>query len=299
MSNFAIKSYKKTKNMSTKNPFGTVSLSATDFSDLESETRHSIFNEDFGMILNVSVYKNKFIQPGQPYRLVEGRIAMVTCGEAQCEYNLEEYHITAGDVILLTPETIVELKSCSEDLNMMGVIFKENIPALSNIVTHTMPQDWQEMMRMMTVLWEIAQHEPFRHETVRRMVEAIISNIQDISRMEQSQIPGEKQSRQEQIFSRFKALVNEHCIAERNIPFYADKLFLSPHHLSSVISKVSGKSVMYWINRAVILQAKVLLKNSDLMVFEVAERLNFPNQSFFGKFFKRETGVTPKEYRDS
>lgn len=285
--------------MNKNNPFDTVSLSETDFSHLMSDTHHALFNEDFGMVLNVRVFNNSFIQAGQPYRLVEGRIAMVTDGEAQCEYNLEEYHISAGDVILLTPETIVELKSCSQDLNMMGVIFKENIPTLSNIVTHPTAQDWQEMMRMMTVLWEIAQHEPFRHETVRRMVEAIISNVQDINRMEESQTPREKQSRQEQIFRRFKVLVNEHCIAERNIPFYAEKLSLSPHHLSSVISKVSGKSVMYWINRAVILQAKVLLKNSDLMVFEVAERLNFPNQSFFGKFFKRETGVTPKEYRDS
>lgn len=56
---------------------------------------------------------------------------------------------------------------------------------------------------------------------------------------------------------------------------------------------------MYWINRAAILQAKVLLKDKEMLVYEVAERLNFPSQSAFGLFFKRETGMTPGQYRNA
>lgn len=283
--------------MKDTNVLNEFSLQSTDFSSLKGKPGQAIANETFGMILNVGPYRENFIRTGQPYRFVEGRILMVTEGNAECTFNLEENHIKKGDIILLVPETIMELKTCSGDFNMMGVIYKENIPALQNIILHATASEWREVLRMMSLLWDIANHEPFRKETVMKFIIAIISNIQDINRMEYERNPHGKPSRQEQFFHRFKTLVNQHCLHERSVPFYADKLFVTPHHLSSVISKVSGKSVMYWINRAIILQAKVLLKNNDLMVYEIAEKLNFPSQTAFGKFFKRETGMTPGEYR--
>ena len=130
------------------------------------------------------------------------------------------------------------------------------------------------------------------------MVKAIICNLQDIHKVEEQQNPTNRPSRQEQIFRRFKKLVNQHCARERTLSFYADQLYITPHHLSAVIMKVSGHTAMYWINRAVVLQAKVMLRTSDYMIYEIADRLGFPNQSFFGKFFKRETGISPKEYRE-
>lgn len=83
------------------------------------------------------------------------------------------------------------------------------------------------------------------------------------------------------------------------LPFYAKELALTPHYLSSLIAGISGKSVLYWINRATLVHAKVLLKNMDLLICDIADRLNFPGQSAFGLFFKRETGMTPSEYRKS
>ena len=65
----------------------------------------------------------------------------------------------------------------------------------------------------------------------------------------------------------------------------------------SVIREVSGQTVMQWIHRHIIQQAKLQLKYSDLPVWQIAESLNFPNPSFFSKFFKRETGMTPNEFR--
>jgi len=100
------------------------------------------------------------------------------------------------------------------------------------------------------------------------------------------------------LFRQFKTLVSRHCERERNIPFYADLLHITPHHLSAVISRASGHSAMYWINRAVVLRAKVLLHTSGMLTYEIAERLNFANPPAFNNFFKREAGFTPKEYRD-
>ena len=89
----------------------------------------------------------------------------------------------------------------------------------------------------------------------------------------------------------------QHSKHERSVNFYADKLCLTPHYLSSVIRETSGQTVMQWINQAVILEAKVLLKHSNLLVFQISDELNFPNPSFFSKFFKRMTGMTPAEYQ--
>ena len=55
---------------------------------------------------------------------------------------------------------------------------------------------------------------------------------------------------------------------------------------------------MYWVHRAAILRARVLLNTTDLMTYQIAERLNFPNAPAFSHFFKRETGMTPKKYRE-
>lgn len=273
------------------------SLQTTDFSSLENLPDLAFVNEYFGMLLNIGPYRDNFIMVGQPYRFVEGRILWVTEGSADFELTLEEYHIEKGDIILLTPESIMELKSCSDDYTMMGIIYKENIPVSKNLIIHAAENDWHETVRLANILWDIARHTPFRRETVSHIVSAIISDIQDINRAEQELVPKNRKSRQELVFSKFKRLVNEHCCQHRTIPFYANELALTPHYLSSLIAKISGQSVMYWINRATLIQAKVLLKNKDMLVSEVADRLNFPSQSAFGYFFKRGTGMTPSEYQ--
>lgn len=273
------------------------SLVNTDFSSVRNMPDIAIVNDFFGMARNVGPYRENFVRKGQPYRLPEGRILWVTEGSADIELTLEEYHFEKGDILLFAPETIMELKSCSDDYNMMGIMFKENIPVSENIILHASETDWNETLGLANVLWDIAHRMPFRRETVDYLLSAIISDIQTLYHIKQESAPVQRVIRKEQLFSRFKNLVNEHCSRHRTISFYADKLALTPHYLSTLIARISGHSVMYWVNRATLIQAKVLLKNKDMLVGEVADRLNFPSQSAFGTFFKRETGMTPGEYQ--
>lgn len=104
-------------------------------------------------------------------------------------------------------------------------------------------------------------------------------------------------SRKEHIFERFYESLIESYQAERSVRFYADRLCLTPKHLSGVVKEVSGKTVGEWIDDFVILEAKALLNSSSLSIQEISDRLNFANQSFFGKYFKHYTGLSPKEYR--
>ncbi len=101
-----------------------------------------------------------------------------------------------------------------------------------------------------------------------------------------------------QIFERFIALVNENHCSERGMAFYADKLCLTPKYLSKLIKQASGRSAPDWIDEFVVLEAKNLLKYSNMAIKEIVFQLHFPNQSVFYKFFKTHTGLTPTEYRN-
>lgn len=98
-------------------------------------------------------------------------------------------------------------------------------------------------------------------------------------------------------FRNFLELLPKYYKQERSVIFYASKLYISPKYLSTVIKEISGKSVAQWIGEYVILEAKNLLKYSTLSVQEIADELNFCNQSFFGKYFKQHTGMSPNTYR--
>ena len=98
-------------------------------------------------------------------------------------------------------------------------------------------------------------------------------------------------------FNAFIETLSKNYMQERSVGFYADELNLTPKYLTTVIRKASGRTATDWINSFVILEAKNLLKYSTLSIQEIAYKLNFPNQSFFGKYFKNHTGQTPSAYR--
>jgi AraC-like DNA-binding protein len=108
----------------------------------------------------------------------------------------------------------------------------------------------------------------------------------------------QRNARLNQVFERFIALVNEYHCSERGMAFYADKLCLTPKYLSKLIKQASGRSAPDWIDEFVILEAKNLLKYTNMAIKEIVFQLHFPNQSVFYKFFKAHTGMPPSEYRN-
>lgn len=113
----------------------------------------------------------------------------------------------------------------------------------------------------------------------------------------QSVDPEEFNNREVKYYNKFMSLLSNHSKEERNLDFYASKLFITPKYMTTLIKKTSGKSAMEWINDFVVLEAKNLLKYSDMSIQEISEYLTFSNQSFFAQFFKRHTGVSPSQYR--
>lgn len=99
------------------------------------------------------------------------------------------------------------------------------------------------------------------------------------------------------LFKRFIELLLDHMVKIRSVPYYADKLFVTTKYLSAVCKQVCGKTAFELINELVMEDITELLKYSEKSIKEIAEFLDFPSISFFGKYIKAHTGMSPTEYR--
>ena len=147
----------------------------------------------------------------------------------------------------------------------------------------------------------IASDAHFKKEMVNALISAGIYHVMSIWSKSLQQKPQNhvQSSRSRVIYEKFLKLVTEYHTQYRNVGFYADKLSLTPKYLSKLVKNESGRSAPEWIDAYVILEAKNLLKHSNIAIKEIVYKLNFPNQSVFYKFFKMRTGMTPSEYRNS
>ena len=101
------------------------------------------------------------------------------------------------------------------------------------------------------------------------------------------------------LMQRFLHELHIHYKTEHKVLFYADRLHVTPDYLSTLVRGISGITASEWINKFMLLKAKIMLKSTKMTIQQVSQELNFPSQTFFGKYFKRLTGVSPKEYRRS
>lgn len=246
----------------------------------------------------------------QPYRLKEGRIVLLLKGQATIRYNLMEYTITPSHIVVVPIGSIIQLLNVDPDTSMRMIGFGSDfIPFVrkeehleyyfgqqQNPVIPLTDKEFKEVENYFLLLWDTVQSEEFYREVIQHLLLAFLHFISYIRREYQVSV-GSKLTHQENTFNRFIALVDKYSINQRTVGFYADKLCLTPRYLNTIIRQASGQTVMEWINQAIILEAKVLLKHSNLLIYQIADKLNFPNPSFFCKFFKRMTGITPQEYQ--
>lgn len=110
---------------------------------------------------------------------------------------------------------------------------------------------------------------------------------------------GEAIGRKHEVFIRLIKLIEQHYNEQRSVEFYADKLCLTPKYLSAISKEVCGYTVQELVFKSIIRKAISLLKNTQKNAQEISNELNFPNASYFGTFFKKQTGMSPQQYRNS
>lgn len=275
--------------------------------------RHNEFrfiNAEFGFVTSFSKMETTIFKIGQPYRLQEGRIAIITNGRARVLINLIEYIFRPNYISLIAPGSIIQIIETSQDFDahMMAIdhnflpvsgkeeFFAHFLQRKKNLLLPLTTTEQVQIENFITVMWDVLQEPVFRKEVIQHLLAGLLYNIEYIAK-NKGQSESSPLTHQNDIFQRFISLVNTYSKTERNVSFYADKLCLTPRYLNTVIRQASQQTVMDWINQSIILEAKVLLKHSNRLVYQISDELNFPNPSFFSKFFKRMTGMTPQEYQ--
>ena len=231
-------------------------------------------------------------------------------GRVEGSINLKPYSFSENDLFMLLPGQNVQYSYKSDDYSGFNIAMskrftdnlelnvKDSISIMlhlkENPVIHLPPDELTNFLDYYKILRKTVRrtHDPNRMEVVRLLILALFYNFRQI----QETVIVTK-SKRDDLFEAFYYLLLANYKESREVGFYADKLCLTPKYLSAVITELTGKSAFEWINDYVTLEAKALLKSTNMTIQQISDELNFANQSFFGKYFKRLTGVSPKEYR--
>lgn len=237
-------------------------------------------------------------------------------GSMKIMVNLKEYTLTKGMILICHPNNIIQIDH-NEFFEISGLIaapdFLDNVHIrfvnlaslfmrVNNMASLRLEEESIMLLsKFFNLIKDIITDKESEHkvEIVKALGIAMFDKLYDIiSEDSGMQLNGAVvQNRRSIIFKQFIKNVSDHHCVERAVSFYAAKICVTTRYLSAVIKKISGKSAAEWIDEYVILEAKNLLKSSDMSIQEVAYTLNFKTQSFFGKYFKHLTGMSPKEYR--
>ncbi len=234
---------------------------------------------------------------GEPYRFMESRIVRVLKGFIRISVNLEEYRPIADEALYIGQNSVVEILEYSPDavVDLLGFALTNKSANIRNLY-HLSKEcnSWLEMY--FQLLHTLSRSEAFDMRSIDYLLQSLHSHI---VAFHQHTCCGASQTkgRKEELFRKFIELLNIH-IGKHKLPFYAEKMNISPQYLSRLVEDSSGTAARDWINRAVVLQAKLLLRNSKYTIEQIAEELNFSTVPYFCRLFKREVGTPPTEYRN-
>ena len=226
---------------------------------------------------------------------------------------MREYIVEENMISVIFPGTIVLCTETSDDLLFRSLFFTvdflaempqiKNIPFSERIKQHPLQQisseDTADFISYFSLIerQSLNQQQKFADKAVKGLIYSLYSKIASIYYLQQTEKDEAPSSRQSEILNQFFPLLREYSSLRRDVSFYADKMCLTPKYLSTKIKTLTGKSAFEWINSSTIIKAKVLLKTNDKSIYHISEELNFPNPSFFSRFFRKHTGMTPNEYR--
>ena len=141
---------------------------------------------------------------------------------------------------------------------------------------------------------EIAKGENYSVELLRSLLDLILTSCAVLYKSDENKLT---KGKGHIVVKRFFQLVEDHYHKNLQVNEYAGILAITPNHLTQTVNQLTGKTSSQIIKSKQVLEIKRLLVHTNLSVTEIAGRLNFQDQSYFSKFFKRETGVSPLQYR--
>ena len=251
--------------------------------------------------------------PNEPRKMNFIIIGLCTKGRLKYQLDTQDQYINAGDMIIVSENRIIDKYESSSDFE--GLVMMISINFFHEII---------QTVRDVNSLFIFARSHPvislenkeieafkeyfhviqkrlgdkgnfFRRDLIRSLLLAMLYDVGNfIYRFKETDRP---QTRAESFFTRFIKMVEEHCKHERRVGWYALQLGITPKYLSEAVKSVSKRTPNQWIDNYVLMEIRVMLKNSTKSVKEISNEMNFPNQSFLGKYFKEHVGMSPSKYR--
>ena len=263
-----------------------------------------------------SELKDRYVEPFENTVQINASVILICKGgTATIRVNFEDYLMREGDVAIVISGNFLHVIDYSDDLKFAAIALNYNdfdisgnalVPMallkhfMAMPVFHIDNDTMEDCLSVYRFMKKRLMNDNFiyKDERARNCISTLVYMAHQILVSNDSilDLPNDK-SRQQQIFERFINEVNQHFIHDRNVYTYAERLCITPKYLSAIVRQVSGKSANDWINDYVVLEAKALLRVKWNTIKDVSNKLNFPNQSFFAKYFKQHTGMTPKQYK--
>ena len=278
-----------------------------------SQIREHVFmNSELAMVRGDHTVFSLLMRQKPPFSINDYRLGIILNGEAEININLQDRQLKSGTLVHIGPGTIIYPKHLSADLRIFGIGLFSNFPMpfaqgqmpsafngqVRDFQLSANEEDIATATHIMDAIWQtVHATDDYHRPTVTALVAAQMHHYDQLFHRQTDQLASSR-SREQTIFDRFLQLVTQHCAEHHQIGYYADRMCLTERYLTTIIRQTSGTTAKDWIDRALITQAKVLLRHSDKSVVQISEDLNFPNPAFFSKYFKRLTCMTPLEYRE-
>ena len=252
--------------------------------------------------------------------------AIVICnsGKALAQMNGLQMELHKNQVAIIPQNVTVTDVMISPDFDLKGVFLTNRILrsflnekiSVWNDMTyihrqHIVTMDENEMLfythfyDMLTLAIERGKENPYHTEIIQALLRSAILGLCGEMKWMLSQAGSElstlneKQSTSQSHFQRFLDLLHANDVKRHTVEAYASELCISPKYLTAVCKKNSGKTANEWITEQVLEDIRYYLRQTDLSIKQICDKLAFPNPSFFGKYVKDHFGMTPLEFRNS
>lgn len=272
----------------------------------------NVLEDDIILSSNIEMKENLF---DTPRRLDAFVLLFCVNGEADIQINLKKYNIHPGVLAFNIPENIIQISNMS-NLKIHPIIISSDFFKKVNIKMKDLMElyifakktpfvslDYVEIRTLEKyyfLLEDIIQSKEEQKDVILEgIIHSLLCKLNSITRKLKldngtgSLIKG----RNEEVFECFIELLTQLHATERNLSYYAEKIGITSNYLSKLVKEYSGKTAVEWIDDYVILEAKAMIKHSQYTIQEIAYKLNFTSPTFFGKYFKRLTGMSPKQYK--
>jgi AraC-like DNA-binding protein len=291
-----------------------VNVSFEDF--IKQMPASGLFKEDlFVRKFNYQLSKQRLMSPA---RLDAVMLFFCKNGELSLSVDYREYLLKKNMMLWITSLHIIDNMVISEHLEgyliIMSLQFARSVIGDVQGISRLMKErrrpspvaelDEAEMQCLVDIIERIikiqgdASHA-FQNYIVRNEVSNLVFEILNLKiKKNENQAAYDKSERGEEVVSQFIPLLIQNCKTHHEVSFYAKKLCMTAGNLSRILKTFSGKTAGKWINDALAADAQILLCKPNTTVQQVADELHFSDQSSFGKFFRKHTGLTPREYKN-